>query len=138
VEAAKKLGIESRMITAGEHKGILDPFKPLTDIEKEHLKTMLQSTHQQFITAVKQGRGDRLKDNPDIFSGLFWTGEDARELGLVDGFLTMEQIAKEVVKAEELVNFTPKKTLLDRLAARTEIMLGNALLNAQTSQGLLY
>ena len=111
----EKIGVESRQITAGEHKAILDPFQPRNEEEEIFLKKMLATTHQHFIDAVKAGRGDRLKDNPDIFSGLFWTGEDAKKLGLVDDFGSASYVAREVIKAEELVVFSQKKTLLDRL-----------------------
>jgi len=138
VEAAKKLGIESRLVTAGEHKAILDPFQPLSDTEQQHLKNMLESTHAEFISSVKEGRGDRLKDNPDIFSGLFWTGSDAEKLGLVDGFMTTGQVARELIKAEELVSFTREKTLLDKLSGKVGASLSQMLLGAKLTQGLQY
>jgi len=112
----EKIGVESRQLTAGEHKAILDPFHPRNEEEEEFLKKMLATTHKHFINAVKAGRGDRLKDNPDIFSGLFWTGEDAKALGLVDEFGSASYVAREVIKAEELVVFSQKKSILDRLS----------------------
>lgn len=118
VELMEKVGVESRQITAGEHKAILDPFHPRNEEEEVFLKKMLATTHKHFINAVKVGRGDRLKDNPDIFSGLFWTGEDAKALGLIDGFGSASYVAREVIGAEELVVFSQKKTLVDRLADR--------------------
>ena len=118
VELMDKVGVESRQLTAGEHKAILDPFHPRNEEEEVFLKKMLATTHKHFINAVKEGRGDRLKDNPDIFSGLFWTGEDAKALGLVDGFGSASYVAREVIGAEELVVFSQKKTLVDRLADR--------------------
>ncbi len=138
VEAAKKLGIESRLVTAGEHKAILDPFQPLSDVEQQHLKSMLESTHAEFISSVKAGRGDRLKDNPDIFSGLFWTGTDAEKLGLVDGFMTTGQVARELVKAEELVSFTKEKTLFDKLSGKVGASLSQVLMGVKLTQGLQY
>lgn len=138
VEAARKLGIESRLVTAGEHKAILDPFQPVSETETLHLKQMLASTHKQFINAVKEGRGDRLKDNPDLFSGLFWTGEDAAALGLIDGFLTTSQVAKEVIKAEETINFTPEKTLLDKLAGQVSMRLNLMMQESRLVHGLSY
>lgn len=138
VEAAKKLGIESRLVTAGEHKAILDPFQPLSALETNHLKAMLRSTHQEFIKSVKAGRGDRLADNPDIFSGLFWAGTEAKELGLIDGFMTVSQVAKEHIKAEETVNFTPKKTMLDKLAGRVQIKLSQVLMNVRYQGGVQF
>ncbi len=118
VELMDKVGVESRQLTAGEHKAILDPFHPRNEEEEVFLKKMLETTHKHFINAVKEGRGDRLKDNPDIFSGLFWTGEDAKALGLIDAFGSASYVAREVIGAEELVVFSQKKTLVDRLADR--------------------
>jgi len=138
VEAARKLGIESRLVTAGEHKAILDPFQPVSAAEKAHLKKMLASTHKQFINAVKAGRGERLKDNSDIFSGLFWTGEDAQALGLIDGFLTTSQVARDVIKAEETINFTPKKTLLDKLSGQVSMRINQMIQESRLLQGVSY
>lgn len=138
VEAMKKIGVESRQLTAGEHKGILDPFKPRKAEEEAFIKEMLATTHKHFIDAVKAGRGDRLKDNPDIFSGLFWTGEDAKELGLVDGFGSSSYVAREIIKAEEIVNFSPKKDFLQRLSDRVGTSISTLLLKAKISQTVLY
>jgi protease-4 len=128
VEAMKKIGIESRELTAGKHKAILDPFKPRKPEEEAFIKKMLAQTHQHFINAVKAGRGDRLKDDPDIFSGLFWTGERARELGLIDGFGSSSYVAREIIKAETIVNFTPKKDFLQRLSDRVGTTISTLLL----------
>ncbi|MEE9302529.1 MAG: S49 family peptidase [Thiotrichaceae bacterium] len=138
VEAAKKLGIESRLVTAGDHKAILDPFQPLSEVEQQHLKKMLESTHKEFINSVREGRGDRLKENPDTFSGLFWTGSGAKEQGLVDGFMTTSQVARELIKAEELVSFTREKTLLDKLSGKVGASLSQLLLGAKMTQGFQY
>ena len=138
VEAARKLGVESRLVTAGEHKAILDPFQPVSAAEQAHLKKMLASTHKQFINAVKAGRGDRLKNNPDIFSGLFWTGEDAQALGLIDGFLTTSQVARDVIKAEETINFTPEKTLLDKLSGQVSMRINQMMQESRLLQGVSY
>ncbi len=138
VEAAKKLGIESRLVTAGNHKAILDPFQPLSDVEQRHLKKMLASTHKEFIQSVREGRGDRLKENPDTFSGLFWTGSGAKELGLVDGFMTTGQVARELIKAEELVIFTRKKSILDKLSGKIGVSLNQLLLGAKMTHGFQY
>ncbi|HHL19120.1 MAG TPA: signal peptide peptidase SppA [Thiothrix sp.] len=138
VEAARKLGIESRLVTAGEHKAILDPFQPVSEAEQVHLKKMLASTHKQFINAVKAGRGERLKNNPDIFSGLFWTGEDAQALGLIDGFLTTSQVARDVIKAEETINFTPEKTLLDKLSGQVSMRINQMMQESRLLQGVSY
>ncbi len=138
IEAARKLGIESRLVTAGEHKAILDPFQPVSEAEQVHLKKMLASTHKQFINAVKAGRGERLQDNPDIFSGLFWTGEDAQALGLIDGFLTTSQVARDVIKAEETINFTPEKTLFDKLSGQVSMRINQMIQESRLLQGVSY
>ncbi len=118
VEAMKKIGVESRELTAGKHKAILDPFKPRKPEEEAFIKKMLAETHQHFISAVKAGRGDRLKNDPDIFSGLFWTGKRAKELGLIDGFGSAPFVAREVIKAETIVDFTPKRDFIQRISER--------------------
>jgi protease-4 len=118
VEGMEELGIERRLLTAGENKGILDPFSPLNDADKQHIQQMLDQLHQQFIETVKEGRGDRLKVDqyPNLFSGLFWNGEKAREMGLVDEFGSSSFVAREVIGAEEIVDFTPKEDVWERLA----------------------
>jgi len=138
VEAARKLGIESRLVTAGEHKAILDPFQPVSEAEQVHLKQMLASTHKQFINAVKAGRGDRLKNNPDIFSGLFWTGEDAEALGLIDGFLTTSQVARDIIKAEEMIDFTPEKSLLEKLSGQVSMRINQMIQESKMLHGVSY
>ena len=138
VDLMNKVGVESRQITAGEHKAILDPFKPRQEEEEEFLKKMLATTHQHFISAVKAGRGDRLKDNPDIYSGLFWTGEDAKELGLIDDFGSASSVARDVIKAKTLVNFSPKKDFLQRLSDRVGASISTMLLKAKMNQTVLY
>jgi protease-4 len=127
VGAMEKLGIERRLITAGEHKGILDPFKPIDDAEVKHLETMLAHTHTQFKNVVKEGRGKRLSENPDIFTGLFWTGEDAITLGLADKLGSDAYVAREVIKAEDQVNFTSEKDVLERLADRISTSVSTAI-----------
>ena len=139
VEAMKKLGIESRELTAGENKAILDPFKPQKEADKIFIKKMLANTHKHFIDAVKAGRGDRLKDDPDIFSGLFWTGEDAKALGLIDGFGNDAYVAREIFKAETMINFSPKKDFFERLSKRVGAMASSVLLEIKgQSQPVLY
>jgi len=127
VELMKKLGVERRLLTAGENKGLFDPFLPEDDKQKAHLQGMLNEVHQHFIQAVKDGRGDRLLEQKDIFSGLIWTGEKAIELGLVDDYGTTQSVARDVVEAEKLVNFTPKNALLDRIADRIGASVSNQL-----------
>jgi protease-4 len=123
----EKMGIERRLLTAGEHKGLLDPFLPENQVERDHLQAMLDEVHVHFIDAVKQGRGERLKDNPDLFSGLVWSGEKAVELGLVDDFASSKQVARDIIKAEDLVDFTPRELFLDRLADRVGASAAKAL-----------
>jgi len=114
VDGMKKLGVERRLYTAGEHKGMLDPFSPVKPDEVAHVKHMLDTIHQQFIQAVKDGRGERLKDDPKIFSGLFWTGEEGVKLGLVDGLGSAGYVAREIIKQEKIVDYTPKPDYLER------------------------
>ncbi|HVE51499.1 MAG TPA: S49 family peptidase [Casimicrobiaceae bacterium] len=118
VEAIDKLGVERRVITAGENKSFLDPFLPLEPRHVEHIRTMLIEVHQQFVDAVRKGRGDRLKDTPDLYSGLVWTGSRAVELGLADAIGSVDYVAREVIKAEEVVDFTPEEGLSERIARR--------------------
>ncbi|MES9855491.1 MAG: signal peptide peptidase SppA [Sedimenticola sp.] len=114
----EKLGIERRLLTAGEHKAILDPFSPLREEERIHIEGMLDQVHQQFISAVKEGRGDRLKSDDKIFSGLFWSGEESIKLGLADALGSSSYVAREVIKAETIVDFTPAEDLVERFAKR--------------------
>lgn len=118
VDGMEKLGIERRLLTAGEHKGLLDPFLPMYPEDEAHVEKLLTRVHQRFIDAVKEGRGDRLKDeeHPEIFSGLFWSGDQALELGLVDEFGGSSYVAREVIGAKEIVDFTPKDDVWDRFA----------------------
>lgn len=117
----QKLGVEDRTMTAGEHKAIMSPFEPLKPEEKVHVKSVLDTVHQQFITAVRQGRGQRLKENPEIFSGLFWTGQQAVELGLADGFGSVDSVARTVIGAKDLVDYSetpdPMTAVLRKLGA---------------------
>ena len=118
VEALKKLGIERRLLVAGEHKGFLDPFTPLSKDDRRRVEAMLESIHRQFIAVVKRGRGDRLADNDELFSGLVWTGEQAVDLGLVDGLASVDKVAREVIHAERVVDYTQRELTLERLADR--------------------
>lgn len=113
-----KLGIDRRLLTAGENKGFLDPFSPQTAKQKEYAQGMLNEVHQQFITAVREGRGKRLKETPEMFSGLFWSGARAVELGLADGFGTVDTVARNVVKAEDIVDYTVHEGLPERVLKR--------------------
>ncbi|MFP3874306.1 MAG: S49 family peptidase [Thiohalophilus sp.] len=113
-EAIDKLGVERRLYTAGENKGFLDPFSPEKHEDVQHVEKMLTNIHQQFIDTVKKGRGDRLADNPKLFSGLIWTGEESLELGLIDGLGSSSYVAREVIKAENIVDYTPQPDFFER------------------------
>ena len=125
-DAMKKLGVERRLLTAGENKALLDPFLPVDPKQKAAVQSMLGEVHQQFITAVKQGRGDRLKPNPDMFTGMVWTGARSIELGLTDALGTVDSVARDVIKAEDVVDYTLQPTLAERLADRFGASLGDA------------
>jgi protease IV len=117
----QKLGVEDRTMTAGENKAIMSPFEPVKPQDKAHVKSVLDAVHQQFITAVRQGRGQRLKESPEIFSGLFWTGQQAVELGLADGFGSVDSVARTVIGAEDVVDYSempdPMTAVLRKLGA---------------------
>lgn len=127
VETMKKLGVERRLMTAGKYKGMLDPFSPRDPVAEGHHQEILDQIHEQFIDAVKDGRGDRLVDNEDIFSGLFWTGEQAKKLGLVDDFGSASFVAREVIGQEKIVDYTPKANILDRFADRIGLAVAKTL-----------
>ena len=116
--AMEKLGVERRLLAAGDNKGFLDPFSPLLEPQKEHAQQMLGDIHQQFISVVRQGRGKRLKETPDMFSGLLWVGQKSVELGLADALGSIDYVAREVIKAEDIVDFTPRENIAERLAKR--------------------
>lgn len=113
-----KLGVERRLLTAGENKGFLDPFSPVNPKQKEYAKTMLTEIHQQFISVVRQGRGKRLKETPDMFSGLVWTGSKGVELGLADGYGTVDSVARDVIKADKILDYTMRENIAERFAKR--------------------
>lgn len=131
VDTLNKLGVERRVMTAGAHKAILDPFSPVKPEEKQHIQGLIDTVHRQFIDAVKQGRGDRLKadEHPEVFSGLVWTGDRGIELGLADAVGSPRDVAKDAIGAEKLVNFTPRETLLDRLTSKMGSVAGKTLHN---------
>jgi protease-4 len=124
--AMDKLGIERRAYTAGENKDFLDPFAPENPTQREHAQKMLDEIHQQFIKAVRDGRGPRLKETPDMFSGLVWTGARSVELGLADGFGNAKYVAREVIKAEKIVDYTPEDTVFEALSRRFGTLFGSA------------
>ena len=114
----EKLGVERRLLTAGSNKGFLDPFSALRPDQEAYAKQMLEQIHQQFIAVVRQGRGSRLKETPDTFSGLVWNGQAGVEMGLADGYGSVESVARDVIKAENVVDYTVKEGIADRLAKR--------------------
>ena len=128
--AMEKLGIERRLLTAGEHKGMLDPFSPQDEQQRAYAQAMIDQIHQQFIAVVKKGRGTRLKETPETFSGLFWNGEEAVRLGLVDKLGNLDFVAREVVKAEEIIDYTPKENVAERLAKRFGAAVGQGAVKA--------
>jgi len=114
----EKLGIDRRLITAGENKDMLDPFSPLAEKDREYAKKLVNDIHQQFISAVREGRGKRLKETPETFSGLIWTGQASIDLGLADAIGSLESVARDVIKAEDIVDFTQKEGIAERFAKR--------------------
>ena len=122
-----KLGIERRLMTAGENKGFLDPFSAQTKTQRAHAQAMLDQIHQQFIAVVRKGRGDRLKETPELFSGLFWNGQRAVELGLADGLGSLDYVARDIVKAEDLVDYTQRDNVAERLVKRFGASVGEGM-----------
>jgi protease-4 len=118
VDTMKKVGVERRLLTAGEHKGILDPFSPLSAFDRKYAQKLLDRIHQQFIERVRAGRGQHLKETKDTFSGLFWTGEEAIQLGLADDLGNASYVAREVIGAEDIVDFTQREGVFERVARR--------------------
>lgn len=125
-----KIGVERRLMTAGENKGFLDPFSPQTEKQRVFAQAMLDQIHQQFIAVVKAGRGERLKETPETFSGLFWTGQQAVEMGLADQLGNLDYVAREVVKAEELIDYSRKDNVAERLAKRFGAAIGEGSVKA--------
>lgn len=125
-----KLGVERRLITAGDNKGMLDPFSAQTPKHRAYAQAMIDQVHQQFIRVVREGRGARLKESPDTFSGLFWNGEEAVKMGLADKFGNLDYVAREVVKAEEVIDYTPRENVAEKLAKRFGAALGEGAMRA--------
>jgi protease-4 len=126
----EKLGVERRLLTAGENKGMLDPFSPQNEQQVAYAKAMIDQVHQQFIRVVKEGRGARLKDTPQTFSGLFWNGEEAVKMGLADHLGNLDHVAREVIKAEEIIDYTPHDNVAERLAKRFGAGVGAGVVEA--------
>lgn len=137
-DAISKLGIERRAYTAGSNKDFLDPFKPVNPGQIQHLQSMLDAIHAQFIAAVKQGRGNRLKDDAQLFSGLMWTGEQGIALGLVDALGNTRYVAEEVIGEKNILDYTERTGWLDRLLSGAEARLGALLLNLWGGQSTVW
>lgn len=116
--AMDKLGVERRLLTAGENKGFLDPFSPQQERHRQHAQVLLDDVHRQFVDVVRAGRGRRLKETPDMFSGLMWTGARSIELGLTDALGSVESVARDVIKAEDILDYTQRQNLAERFAKR--------------------
>ncbi|MEO5687300.1 MAG: S49 family peptidase [Burkholderiaceae bacterium] len=119
-----KLGVERRLITAGANKGMLDPYSPLKPEQRAYAQAMIDQIHKQFIAVVKEGRGARLHETPETFSGLFWNGEDAVNQGLADHFGSLDYVARDVVKAEDVIDYTLQQNVAERLAKRFGASIG--------------
>lgn len=130
-----KLGVERRLMTAGTNKGFLDPFSPQTEPQRKHAQALLDQIHHQFIAAVKKGRGDRLKETPEMFSGLFWSGQQAVDMGLADSLGSLEGVAREVVKAPDVIDYTQRENVAERLVKRFGAAVGEGAVRAMRSAG---
>ncbi len=128
----EKLGVERRALSAGENKAFLDPFSPVDEGQKKHAQSMLDDIHKQFIDVVRKGRGKRLKESPEIFSGLLWTGARSVELGLSDGFGSIDFVAREVIKAEDIFDYTKKQDFTERIAKRFGAAMAGTLASVLT------
>jgi protease IV len=133
----EKLGVERRLLTAGENKGFMDPFSPQTEKHRAFTQGMLNQIHQQFISVVKKGRGERLKETPETFTGLFWSGQQAVELGLADKIGTLDFVARDVIKAPDLVDYTKRDNVAEKLAKRFGASIGEGAVKALKSMPVL-
>lgn len=132
----EKLGVERRLMTAGANKGFLDPFSPQSEKHRAHAQEMLNEIHQQFISVVRAGRGTRLKETPETFSGLYWTGAKAVEMGLADGFGTVDTVARDIVKAEDIVDYTAHEGLPERVLKKFGAAVGDGAVKAMSHTAL--
>jgi len=130
VNVMEKLGVDRRLLIAGEHKALMDPFSPVNAEETLHMQTLLDDVHQQFIESVRVGRGDRLIETKDMFSGLIWTGAQGIKLGLADDYGSVDSVARDIIKTEKKLNFTPQERLLDKIASRLGASFGQAFASA--------
>lgn len=124
-----KLGVERRLLVAGQNKGFLDPFSPEDPVQKEFAQKMLGEIHQQFIAQVRKGRGARLKETPDMFTGLVWSGARSIELGLADAYGTVESVARDVIKNEDIRDYTVKQSFADRFSSRLGASMAEGMLD---------
>ena len=131
----EKIGVERRLLTSGENKAMLDPFLPVDEKQKEHAQKLIEEVHQQFIAAVREGRGKRLKETPDLFSGLIWSGAKSVELGLTDAFGGLDFVAREIIKAEDVVDFTQKDNIAEKFARRFGAGVASAVLEIALRSG---
>ncbi len=132
----EKLGVERRLMVAGENKAMLDPFSPQDDAQRAYIQSMLGEIHAQFIAVVRKGRGNRLKETPDTFTGLVWSGQQAVEQGLADGLGSLDQVAREVVKAEDIVDYTQRESVGMRLVREFGVHMGEGIFKAARSTGI--
>jgi protease IV len=135
-DAMEKLGVERRLITAGKNKGFLDPFSPLNPEQEKYAQEMLRNVHEQFIQVVRQGRGERLKEAPEMFSGIVWTGQKSIELGLADAIGSAEYVAREIIKAEHIVDYTAREGFAERFARRFGAVMADTLVSSVNGWGL--
>ncbi|WP_019917793.1 S49 family peptidase [Methyloversatilis discipulorum] len=131
-----KVGVERRLLTAGENKGFLDPFSPQDERHKAHARQLLGDVHQQFIEVVRKGRGERLKESPEMFSGLMWSGSRSIELGLADDLGSVEYVARDVVKAADIVDFTQRQNIAERFAKQLGADLGESVTGVLNRVGM--
>ena len=125
-DAIEKLGIERRLLYSGKHKTLMDPFTPVDFYEEAHMQNLIDKIHHQFISVVKDGRGDNLPDNEELFSGLIWSGEESIELGLVDGLASASEVARDIIGTEYIINYTKRENYFDRFAKQ----IGTAFFNS--------
>ena len=130
----EKIGVERRLLTAGENKGFLDPFLPVNEKQVQHAQEMLDDIHRQFISVVREGRGNRLKETPGMFSGLIWTGQKSVDIGLADAFGGLDYVAREIIKAEEIVDYTQKENIAEKVARRFGMGMASALADVLARQ----
>ena len=132
--AMEKLGIERRLLISGDNKGMLDPFSPLTPEHKAHTQTMLAQIHQQFIDVVRKNRSERLKENPETFSGMVWTGQQAVQMGLADHLGSINSVARDIVKQEKIVDYTKRDNVAEKLVKKFGVSVGIGMVQAAKTQ----